>query len=132
MTPKTAAIIAALREAGATGRRVPGIHSTRGQEESMRRFRVTVDGQPYEVSVEEMQEPVPAAEARHIQAPMPGRILEVRVGSGTSVSPDSVVVVLEAMKMENDIVAGSGGKIAAVHVQAGDAVNTGDLLIEME
>ncbi len=110
----------------------------------MRRFRVTVDGQPHEVTLEELPDPVaPSAphpatarpEApvrRRIPAPMPGRILDVRVTPGTAVSPDSVVVVLEAMKMENDIVAGSAGKVAAVNVQPGDAVNTGDALLEME
>ncbi len=109
----------------------------------MRRFRVVVDGQSYDVSVEELQEPqlapaktpatksAPAAKA-HVQAPMPGRIVDVRVSRGAAVSPDSVVMVLEAMKMENDILAGTAGVIAAVHVQPGDAVNTGDPLIELE
>jgi len=63
---------------------------------------------------------------------MPGRILDVRVVVGSPVVPGSVVLVLEAMKMENDILADSAGKISAVHVKPGDAVNTGDPLVEME
>jgi glutaconyl-CoA/methylmalonyl-CoA decarboxylase subunit gamma len=149
MTTTRAAIIAAvLRQAVASGERPPGIRSAPGQEEPMRHFRVTVDGHPYEVSVEEVPEPAPApapiatakapaeklqsSTPRGIQAPMPGRILEVRVGPGTAVSSESVVVVLEAMKMEIDILAGTAGNVAAVHVQAGDTVNTGDTLVEMD
>lgn len=113
------------------------------QEDAMRRFRVTVNGQPYDVSVEEVREaqaPVSQAAAarpeppagRRVEAPMPGRILDVRVDVGSPVVPGSVVLVLEAMKMENDILADSAGKISAVHVKPGDAVNTGDPLVEME
>jgi glutaconyl-CoA decarboxylase len=133
----------------------------------MKTYRVTVDGQSFEVTVEEMRgvspaparpaDPSPAAAPvaaptapvpgrpaaptpltavragdRTIPAPMPGKILAVKVVSGDSVARGSVVMILEAMKMENDILAPFDGTVKSVHAQAGDTVNTGDVLLVME
>jgi glutaconyl-CoA/methylmalonyl-CoA decarboxylase subunit gamma len=135
----------------------------------MKTYRVTVDGQAYEVTVEEVksaeaQPASPRAEAtpavaapkpvaspprlapkpaaapvltlaageRPVPAPMPGKILAVNVVPGDAVAAGTVLLILEAMKMENDILAPADGKVKAVKVQNGDTVNTGDLMIVLE
>lgn len=60
---------------------------------------------------------------------MPGTIVDVKVSVGQSVAEGETVVVLEAMKMENDIVAPCAGTIASISVKKGDAVNSNDLLV---
>lgn len=71
----------------------------------------------------------PAAGAASVSAPMPGNILDVKVKVGDAVSEDTVVVLLEAMKMENEIFAGVNGKVTAVNVVKGATVNSGDVLV---
>ena len=64
-------------------------------------------------------------------APMPGKILDVKVAAGATVTKGQVIAVLEAMKMENEIVAPEDGVIADVAVSAGAAVEAGDFLASM-
>lgn len=61
-------------------------------------------------------------------APMPGKILELKHNVGDVVAQNDCVLVLEAMKMENAIVAERAGTISAIHVTAGQMVNPGDAL----
>ena len=63
-----------------------------------------------------------------INSPMPGTILKVNVTAGQKVTAGTVLCVLEAMKMENDIVAPADGTVASVNTQKGASVNSGDLL----
>lgn len=70
-----------------------------------------------------------SAGAQTINAPMPGTILKVNVKAGDAVKQGDVVVVLEAMKMENDITMPCDGVIASVNVNQGASVNTGDVLV---
>ena len=120
----------------------------------MRKFLVNVNGTSYEVEVEEIaagaapaaaSAPVAAAPAAapapvaapvaapagaaSVTAPMPGNILDVKVKVGDVVSENTVVVLLEAMKMENEIFAGVNGKVTAVNVAKGATVNSGDVLV---
>jgi len=67
-----------------------------------------------------------------IRAPMPGLVLEVGVAVGDTVTVDEGLLVLEAMKMENELKAPAEGQVKAVHVAAGDAVGKNELLIEFE
>jgi glutaconyl-CoA decarboxylase len=60
---------------------------------------------------------------------MPGKILKVMVQQGASVSAGQAIVVLEAMKMENEIFAPSAGTVTEVRCKEGDSVNTGDVLV---
>jgi biotin carboxyl carrier protein len=60
---------------------------------------------------------------------MPGRVVAVHVGPGDRVEPGAPLVVLEAMKMENEFVAAVDGVVAEVRVSPGQAVNAGDLLV---
>ena len=124
----------------------------------MKRFNVVVNGKAYDVAVEELvagaapvaaapvaaapapvaapatPAPAPAAapaavgEGAKVEAPMPGTILEVKVAVGDTVKAGQPVVVLEAMKMENDIVAPVDGKVTSIVVKKGDAVNSGDVM----
>jgi pyruvate carboxylase subunit B len=66
-----------------------------------------------------------------VKAPMPGLVLRLEVEVGQRVEPGAGVVVLEAMKMENEIKAPGGGVIAAIHVAAGQAVEKGTPLLEI-
>jgi acetyl-CoA/propionyl-CoA carboxylase biotin carboxyl carrier protein len=63
---------------------------------------------------------------------MQGTILSVEVAEGDTVAAGDVVCVLEAMKMENDVVADRGGTVADVRVAAGDGVDMGDVLVVLE
>lgn len=69
--------------------------------------------------------------ATNIKAPMPGNILDVKITNGASIKKGDVLVILEAMKMENDIVSPVDGTIVAVNVTKGQTVNTGDLLVSI-
>ena len=62
---------------------------------------------------------------------MPGNILDVKVVAGASVKAGDVLVILEAMKMENEIVAPQDGTVASINVNKGDTVNSGDVLVSM-
>ena len=62
---------------------------------------------------------------------MPGTILDIKVKAGTAVKAGDVVMILEAMKMENEISAPQDGTIASIDVRKGDTVNSGDVLYTM-
>ncbi len=71
--------------------------------------------------------PVPA-DGTQVKSPMPGNILDVRVSVGDTVKEGDVLMILEAMKMENEILAPVAGKVVGVQVSKGAAVNSGDVL----
>ncbi len=72
-----------------------------------------------------------SSEGESINAPMQGKIIQVSVGVGEEIVPGQVVAVLEAMKMENEIVASEGGIVRAVPVTPGQSVDAGDVLISL-
>lgn len=69
----------------------------------------------------------PGADA--MTAPMPGKILKVLVNVGEKVTENQPLMILEAMKMENEVVAASAGTVTGIHVMTGEVVNAGDALI---
>ncbi len=74
--------------------------------------------------------PAPVASgSATVTAPMPGKVLDVKVAVGAQVKNGDLVLLLEAMKMENEIFASSDGTVAEVRVRGGESVNTGDVLI---
>ena len=103
----------------------------------MKNLIVTVNGVAYNVTVEEgtgaavAAAPAGAAGSVTVTAPMPGNILDVKVKAGDSVKAGDTLLILEAMKMENEISAPQDGTIASVNVRKGDVVNSGDLLCTM-
>ena len=128
----------------------------------MKNYTITVNGNVYEVTVEEgftgavsapkaapvaapKAAPAPAAPAPAaapaapagaagavaITAPMPGKILGVKASAGQAVKKGQVVLILEAMKMENEIVAPQDGTIATINVNTGDSVEPGATLATM-
>lgn len=122
----------------------------------MKNYRITVNGTAYDVAVEELggsaapvaasapaAAPVAAAPAAPaaapapastgagsitVTAPMPGKILAVKASVGQAVKKGDVVLILEAMKMENEVVAPEDGTVASVDVAVGAAVEAGDTL----
>jgi len=82
----------------------------------------------------EQAQPAPAPSSgsgQNVTAPMPGNIFKVLAQPGQSVKEGETVVVLEAMKMENEIVAPADGTISAVHVKEGQSVEADDVLFEL-
>jgi len=74
--------------------------------------------------------PVPGAEGDYsVKAPMPGSVLDVKVSPGDQATEGDVLLVLEAMKMENELTAPQSGTVKEVLVKKGDTVNSGDTLI---
>jgi len=71
------------------------------------------------------------ATGESLRAPIAGKVVKVLVAVGDVVAPGTAVIVLEAMKMENELAAERGGTVSAIHKAAGQAINTGDLLVEL-
>ena len=119
----------------------------------MKNYTITVNGNVYEVTVEEgastgaapasraaapapkaapkAAAPAPAAGAQGsvaVTAPMPGKILGIKAEPGKTVAKGEAIIVLDAMKMENEIVAPADGTIASINVSVGDSVEAGATL----
>ena len=128
----------------------------------MKTYTITVNGNVYDVTVEEggavaaapVAAPVAAPKAAapkaapkaaapkaaapagtqggvNINAPMPGKILGVQVAAGQAVKKGDVLIVLEAMKMENEIVAPQDGTVASVNTSVGEQVEAGAVLVTL-
>lgn len=76
--------------------------------------------------------PKAGAGGSSVKAPMPGSILEVMVNVGDNIKDGDVLIVLEAMKMENELTASQAGTVAEILVKKGDTVNSGDPLIVLQ
>ncbi|MBO4414723.1 MAG: biotin/lipoyl-binding protein [Lachnospiraceae bacterium] len=122
----------------------------------MKNYTITVNGNVYEVSVEEggagaapaaapKAAPVAAPKAApkaaapaagatgatKITAPMPGKILAIMANVGDAVKKGQAIMVLEAMKMENEIVATADGTVASINTTVGSSVEAGDILASL-
>ena len=126
----------------------------------MKSYTITVNGTAYEVTVEEngnAAAPVAAAAPKaaapapkaapaaapkaaapaagagsvKVSAAVPGKVVKIVASVGQSVKAGDSVVIVESMKMENEVVAPEGGHIASIAVAAGSAINTGDLLFTL-
>lgn len=121
----------------------------------MKKFNVTVNGNSYEVEIEEVKsaaapapkaapaaapsapapKAAPAAPAAapaggtSIAAPMPGKITKVIASVGQTVKAGDVVLILEAMKMQNEITAPAAGTVKAVNVEVGKSVKVGEVMV---
>ena len=117
----------------------------------MKAYKVNVNGNVYEITIEVIDKadikapaaaPAPVAApaapaapvapasagAQTVSAPMPGTILKVNVSNGQAVKKGDVLMILEAMKMENEILAAGDGTVASVNVSAGQTVESGTVL----
>ena len=111
----------------------------------MKKYRVTVNGTAYEIELEELTgaapasapaaatAPAPAAAAapaggEQVTSPLPGSILSVNVAAGDAVKRGQVLMILEAMKMENEIMCPCDGKVVSVNTSKGSSVESGTLL----
>ena len=103
----------------------------------MKKYRVTVNGTVYEIELEELTGAAPSAPAapaaaapaggEQVTSPMPGTILAVNVAVGDTVKRGQVLMILEAMKRENEIMCPCDGKIASVNTSKGSSVESGTL-----
>ena len=120
----------------------------------MKKYRVNVNGEMFEIEVELLGDvpatavapaaapaaapapevaPAPAAAGGEaVNCPMPGTILAVNVNAGDSIKKGQVLFILEAMKMENEIMASRDGVVASVSVTKGASVQTGDVLCTIQ
>lgn len=127
----------------------------------MKRFNITVNGHTYDVQVEETEgaasapaapvvssapvptpapspeEPAAKADSKPeegtetLNAPMPGNIINIMVKAGDKVVKGQALLILEAMKMENEIMSPRDAVVAGVHVNKGDSVDSGSLLVSL-
>lgn len=125
----------------------------------MKRFLIKINGKTYDAEVEvvgtsasaPVAAPAPAAAPRaaapapasapaaapaaggpaNVTSPLPGTVLRLCKNTGDSVAAGEVVMIVESMKMENEVVAPEAGRIASIAVAAGSAINTGDLLFTL-
>lgn len=113
----------------------------------MKHYHITVNGKTYDVSVEEISaqefqaQPAPApvetsvapaaSSGTPVNAPMPGTIVSVNVSAGDTVKAGQVLCILEAMKMENEIVAPEDGTVSSVLVSKGAQVEAGATLVTL-
>jgi biotin carboxyl carrier protein len=116
---------------------------------NMKNYTITVNGNVYDVTVEENgggavsapaaaapKKAAPAAAPKasggvgsvKVNAPMPGKILSVKASAGQAVKKGDVILILEAMKMENEVVAPGDGTVASIDVAVGDSVEAGAVL----
>ena len=117
----------------------------------MKNYTITVNGNVYDVTVDggestgavaaapkaavaapaaapKAAAPAGAQGAVKVNAPMPGKILAVKASAGTAVRKGDVLLILEAMKMENEVVAPQDGTVASINVAEGAMVESGDVL----
>lgn len=107
----------------------------------MKKYKVTVNGTAYEITLEEINAgdvktesaasataTATSGEGESVTSPMPGNILSVKVSEGSSVKKGDVLMILEAMKMENEITSPADGTVKSLGVSKGTAVETGTVL----
>lgn len=126
----------------------------------MKRFLIKINGKTYDAEVEVIGAsaaapavaPAPAAAPKaaapapapatpaaapkaggpaNVTSPLPGTVLRLVKNAGDTVAAGEVVMIVESMKMENEVVAPEAGRIASIAVAAGSAINTGDLLFTL-
>jgi pyruvate carboxylase subunit B len=124
----------------------PDVPVTAAPASGTRDYSITVNGRMYQVQVSSggtvsaapvsesapvSPPPANAASAIEIPAPTPGNIVRVEVAVGDNITKDQVLLVMEAMKMESEVKSSQSGFVKAIHVQAGDTVQTGDVLLTL-
>lgn len=117
----------------------------------MKKFNITVNGNAYEVEIEEVKAAAPVAAApkaapaaapapkaapaaaaagdNNVTAPMPGKIVKLVASVGQAVNAGDVLLILEAMKMQNEITAPAAGTVKSFAVNAGDSVKPGQTMV---
>ena len=117
----------------------------------MKKYKIEINNEVYRVAVKELSDdaemsteqsssepepkkepttqPVTSAEGTEVKAPMPGTILKVNVTAGQSVAQGEALIVLEAMKMENEVVAPADGVVGEIFVNANDRVEADQILL---
>ncbi len=112
-------------------------------EEGMKKFKIKIDGEEHEIEIEDISGGAASAGAssagasdsgaakEKVLAPMPGNIIQIAVKEGDEVKAGQMLLLFEALKMENEISANVAGKIGKIHVNVGDKIESGAVLVEI-
>ena len=128
---------ARLTAQGITSLIIDGVSYVADVEDHAGACLVEVGGESYPIDVEDHTRYIirtrggagAGAGGQTVKAPLPGKITHVAVRAGEAVTPGQSLVVIEAMKMENELKASAAGTVREVRVAAGQAVNAGDVLV---
>lgn len=110
-------------------------------EKNQNKVQVVINGVTYQFTIETpisykrskfLEKNKKSSKIEIITAPMPGKILEVLAEENQSVKINEAILILEAMKMQNEILSTISGKVIKIHVKPNDVVNKDDLLVEIE
>ena len=110
-------------------------------DQAGKKLKLEVEGEVYLVEIRDELEQmldklgfsaVSARQVREIRAPMPGLVLDIHVDVGQDVAEGDKILILEAMKMENSILVHTNARIKTIHISKGQAVEKGQVLVELE
>lgn len=111
------------------------------KDETAKKMTIAVNGNEYEIALKDKMDlllekmgmsNMAISKMKEIKAPMPGLVLSISVQVGDEIQKGDALLVLEAMKMENVLKSAGEGKIKAIKVKAGEAVEKNQILIELE
>jgi glutaconyl-CoA/methylmalonyl-CoA decarboxylase subunit gamma len=110
-------------------------------DKNQNKYTVLVNGVSYSFTIESptsykrrkyLEKHKPVSKVEHVTSPMPGKIIEVLIEENNKIKEGDSILILEAMKMQNEIIAQVGGKVKKVLVKAGDNVGKDEPLVEIE
>jgi glutaconyl-CoA/methylmalonyl-CoA decarboxylase subunit gamma len=139
---KAVGLVFVVDEEGCTWVEAPGGKRFMAEvaERTQNKYHIIINGNSYFFTIETpfsfkrrkfLTQLTKGKKTSRLESPMPGKIVEVLVNEGDSVSTGDPLIILEAMKMQNEILAENGGVISKIHVKSGQNVMKDEILLEM-